>query len=189
MALTLFWRVHNNRIPTKFELKDLWHFLSPTIGSSAKKHTKKHGDKWYKNIEHEIVANDCSSDLDEQELTDDEDLNNNNQSLLSNYKSNEPNASVAHSSCVRDFFDCLRFRRNYKRNRKKCDKGQSRLSKSLFLSFFPSFFCSNILDFFTFCVPVEIAKLFKQLVRQISRKDFSCGHSVEKTLRKMYSFG
>jgi hypothetical protein len=60
-------------------------------------------------------------------LTDEEDLNNNNvnnQSLLSNYKSNE-NASTAHSNCVRDFFDCLRFRRNYKRNRKKCGKGQS----------------------------------------------------------------
>lgn len=156
MALTLIWRNRSNRIPTKFNLKDLWHFLLPTIGSSAKKHTKKHGDKWYRNIEHEIVANDCSSDLDEQELTDDEDLNNNNQSLLSNYKSNESNASVAHSSCVRDFFDCLRFRRNYKRNRKKCDKGQSRLSKS-FSFLFPLFFLFKHSWFlYFFCYPSKL---------------------------------
>lgn len=75
-------------------------------------------------------------DDDENELTDEEDLNNNNvnnQSLLSAYKSNE-NASTAHSFCVRDFFDCLRFRRNYKRNRKKCGngKGQSVVKKTFF---------------------------------------------------------
>lgn len=102
-------------------------FLSPTSLGSNPKQSKKLGDKWYKVIEHNMNASDCCSDLDENELTDEEDLNNNNvnnQSLLSNYKSNE-NASTAHSNCARDFFDCLRFRRNYKRNRKKCGKGQS----------------------------------------------------------------
>lgn len=102
---------------------DIFH-----LGSNVKL-TKKHGDKWYKVIDHNIDTNDCCSDLDENELTDEEDLNNNNvnnQSLLSNYKSNET-PSDAHSNCVRDFFDCLRFRRNYKRNRKKCGKGQSLL--------------------------------------------------------------
>lgn len=107
--------------------------FSPTLGSNRKQ-TKKHGDKWYKVIEHDMTTNDCCSDLDENDLTDEEDLNNNNvnnQSLLSNYKSNEI-ASASHSNCVRDFFDCLRFRRNYKRNRKKGGKGQSQSSfKSL----------------------------------------------------------
>lgn len=100
--------------------------FSSTIGSNVKL-TKKQGDKWYKVIEHNISTNDCCSDLDENELTDEEDLNNNNvnnQSLLSSYKSNE-SARTPHSNCVRDFFDCLRLKRNYKRNRKKSDKGQS----------------------------------------------------------------
>lgn len=106
-------------------------FSHQPIGSNVKL-TKKHGDKWYKVIEHNIDTNDCGSDLDENEMSDEEDLNNNNvnnQSLLSNYMSNE-NESTMHSNCVRDFFDCLRFRRNYKRNRKKYGKGQSRMSSS-----------------------------------------------------------
>ena len=111
------------------------------LGSNVKQ-TKKHGDKWYKVVDHNVDTNDCCSDLDENELTDEEDLNNNNvnnQSLLSNYKSNET-ASTAHSNCVRDFFDCLQFRRNYKRNRKKCGKGQSLLK-------FIKTFCSYISKF------------------------------------------
>lgn len=119
--------------PKKYFQWTLINIFSSTIGSNVK-HTKKHGDKWYKVIEHNIDTNECCSDLDENELTDEEDLNNNNvnnQSLLSSYTLNE-NASIAHSNCVRDFFDCLRFRRNYKRNRKKYGKGQSRLSNTYF---------------------------------------------------------
>lgn len=79
------------------------------IGSNIK---QLHGDKWYKVIEH-------TSDFDEHDLSDDEDLNNNqvnNQMLLSNYRNDVDTQSSVHSS----FFDCLKlFRRNYKRNRKK----------------------------------------------------------------------
>lgn len=100
-------------------------FLHSTPLGSNLKQTKKQGDKWYKVIEQS--ADDCCSDLDENELTDEDDLNNNNvnnQSLLSSSKSVET-VDVSHTNCVRDFFDCLRFRRNYKRNRKKYGKGQS----------------------------------------------------------------
>lgn len=81
------------------------------IGSNIK---QLHGDKWYKVIEH-------NSDYDEHEISDEDDLNNNqvnNQMLLSNYKNDVNRKSSVRSS----FFDCLRclFRRNYKRNRKKC---------------------------------------------------------------------
>jgi hypothetical protein len=84
-----------------------------SIGSNIK---QLHGDKWYKVIEH-------NSDNDEHDMSDEEDLNNNqvnNQMLLSNYKCDvdtDPSDST--------FFDCFRFRRNYKRNRKKSiKKGQ-----------------------------------------------------------------
>lgn len=116
------------------QTKNLWSSSHQPIGPVNVKQTKKHGDKWYKVIDHNVETNDCCSVLDdENELTDDEeDLNNNvnNQSLSSNYKSSET-ASASHSNCVRDFFDCLRFRRNYKRNRKKYGKGQSRFSRKI----------------------------------------------------------
>lgn len=61
--------------------------------------------------------------------------------------------------------------------------------QNLFLSILRSFFSvQTFLISLLFLFHVEIAKLFKQLVRQISRKYFSCGHSDEKTLKKMYSF-
>lgn len=121
--LSFFWRIKYQNMKL---FPKTYHIFSSILGSNQK-HSKKHGDKWYKVIEHNMNANDCCSDLDdENELTDEEDLNNNNvnnQSLLSAYKSNE-NASTAHSYCARDFFDCLRFRRNYKRNRKKYGNGK-----------------------------------------------------------------
>lgn len=67
---------------------------------------------------------DNNSDYDEHEISDDEEDLNNNQMLLSNYKSSDNDSNPTERS--RGFFDCLRLRRNYKRNRKKAfsKKGQ-----------------------------------------------------------------
>lgn len=167
-----YWR-KKKLIWNKFFFSSICHdshdvFFSSTIGSNVKQ-SKRHGDKWYKVIENNISANDCCSDLDENELTDEEDLNNNNQSLLSNYKLNE-SPSTSHSNCARDFFDCLRFRRNYKRNRKKCSvKGQSRFVSN------HSFFIFIFLFSFSFkLVHIEKKRIvfFCMLSPQFSNKFF-----------------
>lgn len=90
------------------------------------KQSKKHGDKWYKVIEQSNATNDNCSELDddENELTDDDDDSNNNNI---NNQTRYVVSSSENVNYVRDFFDCLRFRRNYKRNRKKSDEGQSLL--------------------------------------------------------------
>lgn len=68
--------------------------------------------------------NDSDCEYDEHEISDDEEDLNNNQMLLSNYKSSDNVSNPSERS--RFFFDCLRLRRNYKRNRKKAfsKKGQ-----------------------------------------------------------------
>lgn len=75
-------------------------------------------DKAYK-----VVDN--NSDYEEHEISDDEEDLNNNQSLLSNYKSSDNDVANPSSR----LFDCLTLRRNYKRNRKKPfhKKGQFKL--------------------------------------------------------------
>lgn len=104
------------------------------IGSNIK---QLHGDKWYKVIEH-------NSDYDEHELSDDDDLNNNqvnNQLLSSNYKND---VDTMNSSKHSRFFDCFIFRRNYKRNRKKISqKGQFKLQFS-FISLSLSLYFSRL---------------------------------------------
>lgn len=104
---------------------------TPYVGPNDK-HSKKHGSKWYQSIEHKASlsneAGDCSEmdDADdENELSDDDDLNNNNVNNRTSLLSCNHAANESGRNCIRDFFDCLRFRRNYKRNRKKSDEGQS----------------------------------------------------------------
>lgn len=90
-------------------------------GSNVK---QLYGDKWYKVIEH-------NSDYDDHEVSDEDDINNNSQLLAVGntcYRSDVESKSSIRSR----FFECLRFRRNYKRNRKKINNTQGQLLITLF---------------------------------------------------------